>query len=143
MSNLHPATYPDGNDVEIAALGALESAYREARRSFEREHTTPFIWERPERFRIGNVVWGTGLDYSMSHRFTLDYFEDYQFIKTIFEEFGRSSVPFSLDDILTLLRQKPHIAQLNAKFVGVNWYRHHLHELSQVRPVETRTLEQA
>ena len=62
VSNLHPATWPDGQDVEIMTFAALETAWREADRDFEREHTTPFIWERPERFRIGNVAWETGLD---------------------------------------------------------------------------------
>ncbi len=143
VSNLHPATYPDGNDVEVMGFDVLQAAYREARRPFEREHTTPYLWERPERFRIGNVVWETGLDYSMSHRFTLDYLEDYQFIKAVFYELGGSSTPFTLSDILRLLEQKPEIAQLNARFAGVNWYRHHLHELRQVSAVETRTLEQA
>jgi len=51
-SNLHPATYPDGNDVEVVAAGVLEEAWREAALPFEREHTTPFIWERPSRYRI-------------------------------------------------------------------------------------------
>ena len=30
------------------------------RADFEREHTTPFLWDRPERFRIGNVELGDG-----------------------------------------------------------------------------------
>jgi len=142
VSNLHPATYPDGNDVEVMSMGALEVAHREAQRPFEREHTTPYIWERPERFRIGNISWETGLDYSMSHRFTLDYPEDYQFIKAVFEEFGASSKVFTLGDILKLLQERPDIAAANVKFAGVNWYRHHLSELRHVSAVETRALEQ-
>ena len=51
VSNLHPATWPDGNDVEIFTMDALAVAHREAKRSHEREHTTPFLWDQPERFR--------------------------------------------------------------------------------------------
>src|SRR5262249_8649089 len=29
VSNLHPATYPDGNDVEVMPLGVLETAWRQ------------------------------------------------------------------------------------------------------------------
>ena len=47
VSNLHPATFPDGNDVEVMPFEALETAWREARRPLEREHTTPFFWENP------------------------------------------------------------------------------------------------
>ncbi len=59
VSNLHPATYPDGNDVEVIPMEILEIVWHNASRSFEREHTTPYIWERPERFKIGNVAWET------------------------------------------------------------------------------------
>src|SRR5580698_9504752 len=86
VSNLHPATWPDGNDVEIMTFSALEQAWRQADRPLEREHTTPFIWERPALFRIGNVTMEGGLDYSMTHRFTIDYAADYQFIRAVFEE---------------------------------------------------------
>ncbi len=61
-------------------LDALETTAREATRPFEREHTTPFIWDQPERFAIGNVAWETGRDLSRPHRLTLDYEEDYQLI---------------------------------------------------------------
>ncbi|MFT3766736.1 MAG: glycosyltransferase family protein [Minicystis sp.] len=140
-SNLHPATYPDGNDVEVMTLDALAIAYREAERPLEREHTTPFIWERPERFKIGSVVWETGLDYSMSHRFTIDYPEDYEFIKAVYEELWRPEHPiFGLGDILRLMEARPDIAEKNAKYAGVNWYRHHLGELRTVTARETRTV---
>ncbi|MEZ4689529.1 MAG: NTP transferase domain-containing protein [Ignavibacteria bacterium] len=82
VSNLHPATHPDGNDVEVIPVEILKAAWEEAKQDFEREHTTPFIWDHPERFRIGNVEWETGLDFSKSHRFTIDHKEDYDFIKT-------------------------------------------------------------
>jgi len=71
LSNLHPATYPDGNDVEVMRFGALETAWSDAQKSHEREHTTPFLWDQPDRFRIGNVAWESGRDLSMSHRFTI------------------------------------------------------------------------
>src|SRR5262249_32297687 len=76
VSNLHPATYPDGNDVEVLPFEVLDVAWREATLPHEREHTTPFIWERPERFGLGNVRWETGRDLSTSHRFTIDHPED-------------------------------------------------------------------
>jgi spore coat polysaccharide biosynthesis protein SpsF len=72
VSNLHPATHPDGNDVEVMPVNILKTAWEEAKQNFEREHTTSFIWDNPRRFRIGNVEWDTGLDFSKSHRFTID-----------------------------------------------------------------------
>jgi spore coat polysaccharide biosynthesis protein SpsF len=144
VSNLHPATYPDGNDVEVLSFQALDTAHREATKAFELEHTTPYIWERPERFRIENMVWETGLDFSMSHRFTVDYPEDYEFVKVVYEQLWSSVRPvFSLHEILALLEAEPRIARINERYCGVNWYRHHLHELMHISPDETRLLPEA
>ncbi len=140
VSNLHPPTYPDGNDVEIMPMHILETAWREAEKPHEREHTTPFVWDRPERFRIGNVAWETGLDYSMSHRFTIDYREDYEFIRAVFDELYEEKPLFGLDDILRLLDEKPEIYALNALFAGVNWYRNHLDDLKTVSADQTKNI---
>src|SRR5262249_51339985 len=59
LGNLHPPTWPDGNDVEVMTFEALGIAWREADKPFQREHTTPFLWDQPERFRVGNVRWET------------------------------------------------------------------------------------
>jgi len=139
VSNLHPPTYPDGNDVEVVPMHILEQAWREASKDFEREHTTPFVWEHPERFRLGNVKWETGLDYSMSHRWTIDYEEDYRFINSVYDALWSESSPiFSMQDIFNLLVAKPEIATVNERYAGVNWYRKHLGDLKTIGPSETR-----
>lgn len=148
LSNLHPGTWPDGNDVEIMPFDQLELADREATRELEREHTTPFFWENPQRFRVGNVLWPAGRDLSMSHRFTIDYPEDYAFIAAVYEAlFDRrrlvGSAPFSLDDILQLVEKRPDIRALNEKYAGVNWYRHHLGDLKTVTSAMTRNAPSA
>lgn len=138
VSNLHPASYPDGNDVEIMTMSALEIAWKNAKADFEREHTTPFIWDNPQRFRIGNVEWETHQNLSMDYRFTIDYLEDYQFIQTVYEELYPTNPKFSLEDILDLLKQKPEIKEINSKYNGVNWYRNHINQLKTVAPTETK-----
>ena len=140
VSNLHPPTYPDGNDVEIFSLESLEKAWEEAEKDLEREHTTPYFWENPDKFKIGNVIWDTGFDYSMSHRWTIDYVEDYKFVESIYNELYDKNHIFSLNDILSLLKEKPELSQINAKFLGVNWYRHHLNELKTVSEKNTKIL---
>ena len=137
VSNLHPATFPDGNDVEVMSFSTLETAWKEADRDFEREHTTPYIWERPERFRLGNVEWETGLDLSMNHRFTIDYKEDYKFIKRIYDELFDADKIFTLCDIMMLLERKPEIKKINEMYAGVNWYRNHLDELKTISLSQT------
>ena len=123
VSNLHPPTWPDGNDVEVVSLAALQTAWKDARTPVEREHTTPFLWGHAERFRIGNVEWETGLDYSATHRWTIDYPEDYTLINAIYNELWLPWRPvFSTREILDLLQAKPELSQLNARFAGTYWY---------------------
>ncbi len=141
VSNLHPASYPDGNDVEVMTIQSLEYAWKNARRKMEREHTTPYIWENADKFKIGNVCWENGIDYSMSHRWTIDYPEDYQFIKAVFETLYPSKGIFSIEDILNLLERKPGLTTINDKYAGVNWYRNHLEELKTVSRQQTRILK--
>ena len=140
VSNLHPPSYPDGNDVEIMSFKALENAWINAKKDFEREHTTPFIWENPDIFRIGNVVWERGLDYSMTHRFTIDYKEDYEFIKRVYDELYLKNKSFGLNEILKLLEEKPEIKKINEMYAGVNWYRNHLNKLKTISSEQTRKI---
>lgn len=140
VSNLHPATYPDGNDVEIMTMDCLGKARRMARQPWELEHTTPVIWEHPEHFRIGNSIWKTGLDLSMSHRFTIDYKEDYDFIVKVFEALYPSKPNFSCNDILKLLETHPDIYKINEQYIGVNWYRNHLSDLRTISKQQTKQL---
>jgi spore coat polysaccharide biosynthesis protein SpsF len=139
VSNLHPPSWPDGNDVEVMTFAALEQAWRTAAAPHEREHTTPFLWDRPERFRVGNVAWETRLDLSMTHRFTLDYPDDYAFVAAVYEALWKPNRPvFPLADILALLEERPELRETNARYAGVNWYRHHLSELLTVPASATR-----
>jgi spore coat polysaccharide biosynthesis protein SpsF len=140
VSNLHPASYPDGNDVEIFAASALKDAWLNAKKELEREHTTPYFWENQDKFNLGNVQWEIGKDYSMSHRFTIDYEQDYEFITRVYEELYTEDKIFTLQDILNLLGEKPEIKKINEKYAGVNWYRNQLDELKTITKKNTRNI---
>lgn len=142
-SNLHPASYPDGNDVEVMTMAALERAWLGARQPHEREHTTPYFWEEPGRFAVRNVTWETGRDLSASVRLTIDYPEDYALIQAVYDALWTPTRPiFGLEDILSLLEAHPEVAALNAQWRGTTWYARHLEErriaLGEARATETR-----
>ena len=133
VSNLHPPTWPDGNDVEVVAFDALARAWREADAPLEREHTTPYLWNRPGLFRLGNVRWATGRDCSATHRWTIDYPEDYLFINAVYEELWAPWRPiFSLKEILDLVEARPALAAVNARHAGSSWYNTHARELESL-----------
>jgi spore coat polysaccharide biosynthesis protein SpsF len=139
-SNLHPESYPDGSDVEVMSLEALESAWRNARRPYEREHTTPFLWDQPERYGLHNVSWETGRDASRTHRVVVDYPEDYAVVQAVFGALWTAGRPvFHVGEIVSFLDAHPEVLAMNAARRGVNWYRLHPGELRTVGGAERRS----
>ena len=131
VTNLLPPTWPDGNDVEVMRRDALELAWREADRPFQREHTTPFIWDQPARFRIANVASALGRpELPTTHRLTLDYPEDYRLISAVFDALHEEgAAPFSVEAIVSFLDAHPEIRKLNAGYGGTSWMDNHRDEL--------------
>jgi spore coat polysaccharide biosynthesis protein SpsF len=121
-SNLHPESYPDGSDVEAMSVDALAIAWRDAKAAHEREHTTPFFWEAARGFRLQNVAWETGRDVSRTHRIVVDYPEDVDVVRAVFEALWRpDGPPFSVRDVVAFLDDHPAVRLLNAHRFGVNW----------------------
>ncbi len=79
-SNTLVRTYPDGLDVEVLRADALRAAAAEAVDPVEREHVTPFVYRRPERFRLAAVVGPESLG---ELRWTVDTAEDLDRIRGI------------------------------------------------------------
>jgi len=130
VSNYHPPTFPDGLDVEVIPIEILKNAWMNAEKDYEREHLTPYIWEQPEKFRIGNITNNENL--FIKERWTLDYQEDYTFIKTVFEHLYKEGTVFHMSDALDLLQKYPEIRKINHKYAGVNWYRNEGNKLKTV-----------
>lgn len=137
-SNLHPPTYPDGNDIEVMSLDTLCQAWEFAVKPHEREHTTPWMWDGNPLVRCLNVTWESGMNLSMSHRWTIDYAEDYIFLKSVYDELYPTNPNFTLYDIIALLENHPEISEINRHLVGMNWYQHYMSELKTITPDQTR-----
>ena len=108
-SNALERTYPRGVDTEVFTIAALERAWREAIKPYEREHVTPYMYEHPESFRLLSVR--AERDYS-AYRWTLDTPEDLKLIRAIYSRFeGRDG--FGWRDVLALMEREPELAELN------------------------------
>ena len=121
VSNIHPPSFPDGLDVEIMPFKILEIAWEKAKKPHEREHTTPYIWDNPKRFRIGSITNRYG-NMFMTHRWTMDYPEDFEFFKAVFANL-KNKKNFLLENVLDLLKKHPEISAINTKHAGINWFR--------------------
>lgn len=120
VSNVHPPTFPDGLDVEIFKMDALENAWNNSVDPEEREHTTTFIWKNPSKFKIGNYENPSGENLFLTERWTVDYIEDFEFVKAIYEELYDKNKIFLTQEILNLLKQKPELKSINQKLVSKN-----------------------
>ena len=55
VSNFFKRTFPIGTEIEIFSFKTLETCWKNAQKSYEKEHVTPFIYEHPELFNIGLI----------------------------------------------------------------------------------------
>ena len=113
VSNAHPPSYPDGLDLEIIHLSILEDAWKKSIDPIEREHTTTYIWKKPDIFKIGNIMMPGTNNLFMKERWTLDYPEDFQFVKTVYENLYQNGKIFLMSDILKFLDKNPEIRKIN------------------------------
>jgi len=111
VSNVFPvATYPDGLDVEVLSTATLARLDREVRQASFREVLTTYIWAHSEVFTTANVEHTENL---RRLRWTLDYAEDLAFVEAVYSELDRDRGVFSMQDVLTLLEQRPELRDLN------------------------------
>mgnify|MGYP005850299479 CR=1 FL=1 len=113
LSNVHPPTFPDGFDVEIFSFKALEKAWEEAKKQHEREHVTPYIWNNPSIFKLGNFNNSENLS---NYRLTVDEKEDFELMKNLIEHFKEKWINLSMNEIINFLRERQELIELNKKF---------------------------
>jgi len=112
-SNCIPPTLPDGLDVEIFTKETLEKTWLKASTALEQEHVTPFMRDSG-LFRCENYLYPQ----DFSHlRWTVDEPEDFKLITLFFEELYHKKPHFKLQDILTLIAEKPELSRVNQQFM--------------------------
>lgn len=111
MSNFFVRRFPQGLDAEVMRMEALETAFHEAREGYQREHVTPYIYQHPQRFKLGSYASDTDLSHL---RWTLDTPEDRQLIEAIYRALFPRNRQFTTEDILSLLREWPQLMDINS-----------------------------
>jgi spore coat polysaccharide biosynthesis protein SpsF len=102
--------YPDGLDGEVFSAAALALAWEEASEPYEREHVTPFLWRKPERFQPGLLQAPEDMG---QERWTIDHPADLAFVQAVYERLGNRQ-SFGYRDVLELLEREPALRRLNA-----------------------------
>lgn len=108
--------YPDGLDTEVFTFKSLEKTWNEATSSLDRgESVTSYLWSNKLKFNIKTI--SSKNDYG-NLRWTLDTPEDYEFINHIYNELYNSKPEFGMHDILELIKEKPHLVDINRSSIG-------------------------
>lgn len=108
-ADLTKRTYPRGLDTEIFSFSILAEAYKNANERYQREHVTPYLYEKYERI----YHYMNDMDYS-NLRWTLDTSEDFQLISLIYEELYKGVHDFYLSEILHVFDEHPDYFEINA-----------------------------
>jgi len=100
--------YPLGIGAEVFTFQALEEAYRNAQKPYEREHVTPYM------YRAGQVYGKMYAPVNYSGiRLTVDTPADYKVAQIIYSSLYPVKKDFGLPEIIDFLRKYPDIAAIN------------------------------
>jgi len=133
-SNTLKRTYPHGLDAEVFNFKALEKAYHNADKEYEKEHVTPYLYRNPHLFKI-NQVEATPEDFAPDIRITLDTEEDYALLCAVFEFLFLPNPDFRAKDIVRLFNEKPWLKLINKRIVQKKFFDNEEDELEEAMRV--------
>jgi len=110
VTNHFTPTYPEGLDIEVYKFSTLETLWKKAELSSDREHVFTYIFHHPSQFKI--LHFNQSKNYSYL-RWTIDYECDYQMVKTVYKYLYKKNPIFKQMDIIKLLESHPEIMKIN------------------------------
>jgi len=118
-------TYPIGLDTEVCTFAALETAWKDAKETFHREHVMPYLYEgvelsavsrqlsegiSPRGFKIAQLHHTTDFG---DYRWTVDTPEDLEFMQQLYARFDERD-DFTWKDVLQVVHDDPELAAINS-----------------------------
>jgi spore coat polysaccharide biosynthesis protein SpsF len=110
VSNTLERTYPRGMDAEVFSFGVLEKVWQKAKKQYEREHVTPYIYENPDTFNLSCIKNENDLSYL---RLTVDEEKDLELVIGIYKKLYKKNNIFYLEDIVKLFEEYPELKSVN------------------------------
>jgi len=105
--------YPNGSDVEVFSMSALERAHKECADPHDREHVTFYFWKYDNGFRTAQLQGRKDLS---QYRITVDYPEDLEVVEYIFKEIERRGIFGNLEDIIEIIDARPEMRMKNSHY---------------------------
>jgi len=110
--------FPDGSDIEVFSIKALEMANTEVQDEHRREHVTFQFWQ-DEKYVSSQYT--QEKDWS-KYRITVDYPEDFEVVQYVFNELKNKKIFGNLDEIINIINSNNKIKEKNSQyFFGQGW----------------------
>lgn len=112
LTNILSPTFPYGISIEIFNFKTLQKSFKGAKKKFEKEHVTPFIYNNPKKFKIFNFVIKNNLS---NFRLVVDYKEDLKVIKKIIL-LSKKGLNIKYMDAIKIIKNNSNLLKINKKF---------------------------
>lgn len=109
--NNNPPSFPEGLDVEVFTMKALETAYRNSTDPYEQEHVTQYFYRNKPMFKQGNFAYEDDIS---ALRWTIDTDKDLEMAAIVYEKLYQPGKIFFFGDILDLFEKQPEISNINS-----------------------------
>lgn len=118
--NNYPPTYPEGLDIEVFSMNALQQAYLKVTSDYHREHVTQYFYEMNNSISIFNLSHKRNLSYL---RWTIDENKDLEMARLVYQKLYKNGKIFLMNDIVDLIHKHPEIAAVNHQVVRSHMYK--------------------
>lgn len=113
VSNVLERTYPRGLDTQVFSTAVLQEVERTTQDPADRENVSLYIYEHPERFKLGGIQAPAEL-HAPELRICVDREEDYEVVKAVYEALYFKNQSFTSCDVVKFLKTHPEITARNA-----------------------------
>jgi len=111
-SNIVERSFPDGLDTQVFSVESLEKVSRLTDDPIDRVHVSCYFYNHPQKFKLANLFADQDCTWP-DLRLTIDEPADYQLLKLIDEKLQERKGMFSVNEVISLLRQEPELIELN------------------------------
>ncbi|WP_268544155.1 glycosyltransferase family protein [Candidatus Nitrosotenuis cloacae] len=108
---LESSKCPHGSEVEVFSFETLKRTWEESKKSSEREHVTPYIYNSSDKFKICKMSSKEDLSYM---RYTVDRPKDLVMIQEITARI--KTRPILTKDIVQLFNEVPQLLGINSEY---------------------------
>jgi len=113
VTNSVVRTYPEGMQYGLFNLQKLSEICKTLKNNFWLEFVQMYIIENKDKFTVINIKNNENLS---KLRWTVDYWEDLEFVRKVYENLYQKNKFFEMSDILTFLENNPQIGRINEKY---------------------------